>query len=83
MTILSMAMSSKKRMKIIVSATPKQYFQMLDEQKKMSRNERSALAMQGRLLKTDAIEDEKLRAAWNKAAAETGHGDQMFHVSIG
>jgi len=78
-----MTMSSKKRMRSIVNATSGQYFQMLDEQKKMSRNERGALERQGRRLKAEAKEDKGLRTAWNKAAAETGHSDKMFHVSIG
>ena len=81
--MLSMAMTSKKRMRIIVNATAKEYFQMLSEQKQMSRNERFALRMRGQALKASAVEDKELRNAWNEAAAKTGHKDEMFHVSVG
>jgi hypothetical protein len=83
MSILSMAMTSRKRMDIIIESDAVQYFQLLNEQKQMSRNERSALANIGSLLKEQAKENKSLRDAWNKAASETGHKDQMFHVSIG
>ena len=78
MAILSMAMNSKKRMTTIVNATMEQYFQMLNEQKKMSRNERGALEMRGCLLNAEAREDRELHAAWNKAAVETGHSNKVL-----
>lgn len=81
--ILSMTMTSKKRMRVIREANAEQYFAMLDEQKQMSRNEKNALRFQGQALRQAAAQYPELRNEWNNAARTTGNKNQIFHVSIG
>ena len=81
--ILNMAMSHKKRMRTINEATPEQYFQMLtdEEQKQMSRAEKSALRGRGSVLRAAATRGDGIEE-WNAAAEASGNKRDVLRITL-